>query len=306
MNLRFRSLALLIIVAALLLPCAIQAKHHDYPRLPGAELLTGYPGDDLAITTPSSTLILQNDLNSKSVLPSMSRDGTLIATSQWHRGNTVALATYSVPDKQWREYTTLEYFQFLAISPDGSKMAYATAKPDPPGGVRIFVIDLKTGIERFSPVIGHHAPIGLSWSPDGSRIAFGISQTPFAAPDTPVIKILETATGRISTIAEGQMPAWSPSGEWIAYLDPKDRPNHVLMIHPDGSERKTLVTLGGERIFHYAAPIIWSPDSARLLLNEIDNADTYTFKVHLLDIATLKLKTKFRNTVPVFGWADLK
>jgi len=311
MNLRFCAFLLLAVGMIVSFQFSAHAKHEDFPRLPGAELLTGYPGDDLAITTPSSTLILQKGHNSKSVLPSMSRDGGIIAASQWRRDIsrsifTLALATYSVPDKQWREYATLEYFGFLAISPDGSKMAYATAKPDAPGGVRIFVIDLKTGRETASPVIGHHESIGMSWSPDGSRIAFGMSQSPFAAPDRPVIKILEVETGRTSTVAEGQMPAWSPSGEWIAYLDPEDRPNRVLMVHPDGSGGKTLVTLGGDRIFHHAAPIVWSPDSARLLLNEIDNPDTYTFKIHLFDLATLKLKTKFKNTVPVYGWTELK
>lgn len=305
MNLKSRALLFFAVVAILSFPFEMQANHYDFPRLPGAELLTGYPTGELAITTPSSTLILQKEHNSLSVLPSMSRNGAIIAASQSCGDVTVTLATYSAPDKTWHAYTTLQHYGYLAIAPDGSKMAYATSRPYAPGGVRIFVIDLKTGTETSSPVIGHHAPVGLSWSPDGNRIAFGISQSPYAAPDPPVIKILEVATGKSSTLAAGQMPAWSPSGEWIAYLDP-DRANHVLMVHPDGTGGKTLATLGGDRIFHDSAPIVWSPDSTRLLLNELGNADTYTFKIHLLDIATLKLKTKFRNTVPVFGWVDLK
>lgn len=113
MNLRFCAFLLLAVGMIVSFQFPAHAKHKDFPRLPGAELLTGYPGDDLAITTPSSTLILQKGHNSKSVLPSMSRDGGIIAASQWRRDIsrsifTLALATYSVPDKQWREYATLE------------------------------------------------------------------------------------------------------------------------------------------------------------------------------------------------------
>ncbi|RJP27826.1 MAG: DUF2092 domain-containing protein [Candidatus Omnitrophota bacterium] len=51
-----------------------------------------------------------------------------------------------------------------------------------------------------------------SWSPDGSKLVFGKSQGNG-------IHILDIATGNIQILNEkGKDPAWSPTGEWIAYV----------------------------------------------------------------------------------------
>jgi len=62
-----------------------------------------------------------------------------------------------------------------------------------------------------------------------------------------------------------------------------------------------LVTLPKNRVF--ATPAVWSPDSAKILLNEAWDSEKGTVSIHLLDLATLKLSRKFKDVPPVFGWA---
>nr|BFE81074.1 hypothetical protein GCM10020093_036750 [Planobispora longispora] len=57
----------------------------------------------------------------------------------------------------------------LAVSPDGTRIAYATTVVG--GGAKVSVVDVATGLRRdwstrVSPVVS-----GLSWAPDGRRIA---------------------------------------------------------------------------------------------------------------------------------------
>lgn len=230
-------------------------------------------------------------------------------------GPALTLAIYSVLDKTWRESTRVEEFDgAAAISADGSRLAFAATKPGAEKGVHLRVIDLKTGIETVGPVIGRYDALELSWSPDGSRVAYGMYQSaPTEGPGhSPAIEILDLQTGRIWKVADGQSPAWSPSGEWIAYLNDSAWPNQVWMVHPDGTGSRLLVTLpprrlwGGERMFFHAEPPVWSPDSRKLLLNELHNADKWTFNVELLDLAKLKVTRKFKDTAPVWGWAEAR
>jgi hypothetical protein len=69
-------------------------------------------------------------------------------------------------------------------------------------------------------------------------------------------------------------------------------------------ERKRVSLRSVYRRFNYSP--VWSPDSGALLLNELANAETFTFDIHLLDLSTLKLTRKFKNTMPVYGWAEAR
>ena len=132
------------------------------------------------------------------------------------------------------------------------------------------------------------------------------------------IRIWDSDTGKVSKIADGDAPAWSPSGEWIAYLqgtwdpltnrivfEPGRWAPRCIAVRPDGSGKKTLIELrhtkNSSRVL--VEPPVWSPDSRSILLNELADVDRNTVSIHLLDLQTLKLKTIFRNTIHVAGWA---
>jgi Tol biopolymer transport system component len=73
------------------------------------------------------------------------------------------------------------------------------------------------------------------------------------------------------------------------------------MVHPDGSDDKILITL--PRGSSFVETPVWSPDSRTLLLNQLRDGEKWTMDIRLLDLARLRLKTKFKDVPPVFGWA---
>lgn len=292
----------------------------DMARLPGATLLVGYPPQTLAVTTGDETVILSPDplpgpavADENRIYPSMSRDGNLIALARWRGGSPdriVTVATYSIETKKWTEYKTGQYRGAVAISGDGTKLAFeadvkatTTKYVDP-----ITILDLKTGRESpgpEAPIVPttlqnpqpHSFQLFLSWSPDGEQLAYG---------NNTAIWVWDTHTQQARRVGEGSAPAWSPSGEWIAYLDsPKDA-NHsnCFVVHPDGTGERILATLPHGRLF--LEEPVWSPDSKTLLLNEMADGERWTMNIDFLDIATGKLKRIIKNKVPVYGWAAVK
>jgi len=194
----------------------------------------------------------------------------------------------------------------IALSSDGSKLAVAVRDDRQE---RLFLIDLKTGAQTLGPSLGRlYLGTRLAWSPDGRRIAFDMdlnrspaNMVPMIPRLRPAIHILDLDSGRISKIADGQSPAWSPSGEWIAYLHySADRENHELgsspvgtnqacMIHPDGTGLKVLATrsgnsfrylFGGRLLDLFMEAPVWSPDSKTILLNKLHDADKTTFDIY--------------------------
>jgi Tol biopolymer transport system component len=121
----------------------------------------------------------------------------------------------------------------------------------------------------------------------------------------PAIMVLEVLTGKTWKIADGDLPAWSPSGDWIAYRDGSQNSRSVCMaVHPDGTGAKTLVAFPHGKAF--IDPPVWSPDSKTLLFNELADDEKWTMDIDLLDISALKLTKKFRGVPPVYAWAETK
>ncbi len=300
---------------------SVEAKKDDLPRLPGAVLLLGYPPANLAITTEYKTSKLQEEGTDGLITPSISADGLVVASARVAAGepstsrSRLIVSTYSMADNKWTEYKDLEIFRgTVAISPDGSKLACVTRKmADAPSGLH--VLDLKTGKVTVGPELWEMSGTDISWSPDGRRLAFDIGGK---ADPTPLraIYILNVETGSFSKIGQGVAPSWSPSGEWIAYLDyfpdhndaklgvAAGNPNRVSLMRPDGTDSKVLLTY--HRLEALMVAPVWSPDSKTILINRLRDIDKDTFDIYMLDLATLKLTKKFKNTPPVYAWVEAK
>ncbi len=157
----------------------VEAKMDNLPRMPGATLLVGYAPGNLMLTIGDATMGLQTEGGNTYVLPSMSADGNLVASARYADiASTVPRAlplltvgVYSMIEKQWKDYRNLEVQGgSVAVSPDGSKLAYVTRSTAeaPP---RIQFLDLKTGAVSIGPESMKNAG-HISWSPDGRRIVF--------------------------------------------------------------------------------------------------------------------------------------
>jgi len=288
-----------------------QIKPSDFPRMPGTILLTGYPGYCLAITTSGETQVIQQGLSDTDVFAAMSRDGSVIVSvyekingTQWQTPHLI-FSVYSTREKKWKDFEGHAHRVHAALSPDGAFLAYAATERDPRGSTQthLHFIDIKTGVESVGPEIGVGDVPHLTWSPDSNRIAYSIEGS--------TIEVMDLKMERIEKVADGKSPAWSPSGEWIAYYS-KEVSNQIWIVHPDGTGAQLLATLPPDKWPHlggtgyFVEPPVWSPESKRILLNESCDPDKGTIAVQIVEVATHKMTKAFKDRPPVWGWAEAK
>ncbi|MFP5227993.1 MAG: TolB family protein [Acidobacteriota bacterium] len=276
----------------------------------------------LALTFGDSTWVVQQDLQSRwTVTPSLSADGGLVASA--HPVSGASAQSGSLVVSLWsrsdRRRADVDAFQIeggaVALSPDGGRVACVTGyRTNAPSRLEVF--DRKTGKVVQGPEVYERAGTDISWAPDSRHLAFdmGSNGAPVKANPSPlrVIYVMDTDTGTMRRIAKGVAPAWAPSGEWIAYLDyvpdnddadsgfAAERPNRVIVMHPDGSGARVLVTWPREEGL-MTAPV-WSPDSRAILINRWHDRDKGAVNVDRIDAGTGTMSRLFRNVPPVYAW----
>jgi WD40 repeat protein len=169
------------------------------------------------------------------------------------------------------------------FSPDGTLLAFISSSSQDIGGP-LFVV----------PTDGSQPPVNvsgdvvvarayypaISWSPDGSHIAFagndrGTTAVFVAASDG------SGATAITDAAAIHDLPSWSPDGSFIAYrIVAFDRSSRSLAIaRPDGSQERILTSVTGRESSLSVAR--WSPDGTQLAYYRIAPDDSRAFRIDL-------------------------
>ncbi|MFZ0130561.1 MAG: hypothetical protein WAL77_14185 [Candidatus Dormiibacterota bacterium] len=176
-----------------------------------------------------------------------------------------------------------------AYSPDGTKLAYLRGRVGTPnanyGGSpdemdSIWVLDTMTGHDEQLTTCSRCSPYDyISWSPDGSRLAFAEAD-PRGSLQLHLINADGTFGTQLTHFPIGQnatQPAWSPDGSRIAFTffttaHPTGQglvfPTvNVDVIKPDGTGLVVLLAAAPAQLGQDGSPYLepaWSPDGSRI------------------------------------------
>jgi Tol biopolymer transport system component len=169
--------------------------------------------------------------------------------------------TYSATIKSENEQTIRQIF---IINADGSKKQMLTANNDKKDGFRnpvwspdssMIAFNSDTnGIYTMNADGSNLKPFGnyglrygdFHWSPDGSQVVFACyassAKTNICIANSDGKGFRKIETPSLTSIYE---TAWSPDGEWIAFIAKKKEVGNIFIIKPDGSNLTQVTRLEG-------------------------------------------------------------
>lgn len=149
----------------------------------------------------------------------------------------------------------------VAWAPDARRIAY---RSDRDGASHLFLFDFRTmGETRLTNAADDDAL--PTFSPDGRTLAFERGQRELRVLDLGAKTERVAATGHLAdSLASGREIAWSPDGQWLAYLavGPKGFTS-AWVVPASGGEAREVSFLADTS----ADDLSWSPDGTFLLFN---------------------------------------
>lgn len=180
-----------------------------------------------------------------------------------------------------------------AWSPDGRRIAYVANCTDRSRPVLHVMNSDGSASRAVGDLAGDSASeADPTWSPDGRAIAVGRRSGAAGRSD---VVVVDTRRGtRRVAVTGGRAPAWSPAGDWIAYLtdDSTLVSPQIRLVRPDGREDHLIFALADtvpRQIV--SAPLVWSPGGRRIAFSRVYEGGSDIFIVGV-DRRLLRAVTK--------------
>ena len=247
-------------------------------------------------------------------------DSRLLAV---HSGDRVTIENVADPGQGSRIAVDAIAFRAPAVSPDGTKVAYAgfgagvhgifLASMDSDGGAPILLVETQ-GLAAFA------------WAPDGSTLAVA-EQLRRGTPVFDRLRLISADGSETAVLVEEQLVAffWSPQGDRIAWIgiEPLSRtmdlavsavesggsvgePRHLFRFSPTG-ELFTMFSFFDQYAYSHS---IWSPDGSSLVVTGTDGAESgrrngsgpHGGQVYVVDAVTGEARRIASGKLAVWSW----
>jgi Tol biopolymer transport system component len=204
-------------------------------------LLASSQGDLYVMNTDGS----QTRLTSlgKSTEGSFSPDGTKVVYSRQDDGLYVVDANGGTPRLISKSYAMTLGLESPAWSPDGLRIAYMVYLESQGRTYQLWTVNPDGTNSR--QLVAQGGSGGLSWSPDGSMLAFD------SGPGSGIYVVHADGSGVRHVNDNGTRPSWSPNGSRLAFI----RGAEMFTMAPDGGD----LTLVKDVVVAPPSRLAWNP-----------------------------------------------
>jgi TolB protein len=148
-----------------------------------------------------------------------------------------------------------------ALSPDGRRIAFVRLnKADKNADVWVMNADGKEP-RKLTELPAKTIAMGVSWSPDGKRIAYSTMVNSGGPPDNAELMVMDADGKNAKELGKGLLPAFSPDGKKVLYTAITTKPGgepRLAVMDADGKNVKELTTTP-------ALMGAWSPDGKKIV-----------------------------------------
>jgi tricorn protease len=216
------------------------------------------------------------------------------------RDRTMNIFVYNLDTKQTTKVTNFDLYDVKFPSADGHTIVFEN-------GGYIYKLDAKTKTSIKVPITIEDDDLWarnefkdasknintFDISPNGERLVFGARGEIFSVPaDKGITRNLTNTPG-----VHERNVAWSPDGQYIAYISDATGEFEIYMQIQDGSEPAIQLTTNANT---YKFDIVWSPDSKKILWSD------RLLRLQYIDVKTKEVKlvtTSKYNTIDNYNWS---
>jgi Tol biopolymer transport system component len=163
-----------------------------------------------------------------------------------------------------------------AFSPDGTKIAFLSVNSGPSGNYgRVYIVNRDgTGVRQLTPD-DFTFDIGVSWSPDGTRLVCSRNGVLFL--------INADGSGLVSTGVSGSDPAWSPDGTRIAYESVNGGNDGIWVMDMSFTPHRLTQPVQADQMPK------WSPDGLQIVFERAESNVFHLYRMNADGSGAIKL-----------------
>lgn len=190
----------------------------------------------------------------------------------------------------------------LSWSPNGDKIVFQFSHDIHQLDLAVIYLENNEAKTLTFTLGNEHHP---AWSPDGKEIAY-LYFDPNSLIEASELWIMDYESKTSKKILDTEVAYsnidWSPSGEWIAYIDAKTKSDcgDIYIISPDGNEKTKIMELPS-----CASSLSWSPNGEFIAFTSKD-VETKFWGIYVLDIKEKninKIYSEEKDVIKAIDWS---